>query len=123
MDVQPGQVRRVVDDHDVVFQHRWSGDVSGHQSVLWSVVVGSDDGGVRQFGYKLLDDSFAYQFVFDPAGDPMQTTYAPNADLDPGGRLDVRFPVESLPSLRPGLHSTWTITVDGEDACVVDVDG
>ena len=98
----------------VAFDIRWDDDLSGRDSVLWSMVITSPDGQETvQLGYEMVDGAFSAQFVTDRSSARQQNV---DEDADVGEReITVRFPASSV-----GVAAEWptwraVITVDGVD--------
>jgi hypothetical protein len=104
---------RTVTDVVVAFDVRWDGDLAGAGSVLWSMVVTSQDGQESvQLGYRITGDSVE-QFVHDLNG-------ARRDDIDPDADLRDHEITVRFPTSRVGVAAHWptwraVITVDGED--------
>lgn len=98
----------------VAFDVRWDDDLSGNDSVLWSMIITSPDGRETvQLGYKVVDGTFAAQFVND-----WNTASQQNVDQDADFReteITVRFPASSV-----GVAAEWptwraVLNVNGRD--------
>ena len=112
--VQISHCGRTIAGRFVAFDIRWEGDLQG-STVLWSVVISSEDGGERlQLGHERgADGSFRSQFVFSGNSADKQELDE-DADLR-DGELTVRYPASVV-----GVAVEWpvwraVITVDGED--------
>jgi hypothetical protein len=98
----------------VAFDVGWEGDLSRHESVLWSMLITSPDGRETvQLGYQVFHGAFSAQFVRDQVSG-RQEDLEQDADLR-DDEITVRFPAE-----RVGVAAGWpswraVITVDGDD--------
>ena len=112
--VQISHCGRTIAGEVVAFDIRWEGELTG-STILWSVVISSDDSNERlQLGHERAGDgSFRSQFVFSGNSAEKQELDE-DADLR-DGELTVRFPASVV-----GVAVEWPVwravlTVDGED--------
>jgi len=98
----------------VTFDIGWDDDLTGNESVLWSMIITSSDGEeIVQLGYKVVDDAFSAQFVNDWTTGREQTV---DQDADARDReVTVRFPASIV-----GVAAAWptwkaVINVNGID--------
>jgi len=112
--VQISRCGRTIAGDFVAFDIGWEGELNG-STVLWSVVISSDDSNERlQLGHERgVDGSFRSQFVFS-GNSADQEQLKEDADLR-DGEITVRFPAPVV-----GVAVEWpvwraVITVDGED--------
>ncbi len=98
----------------VAFDIRWDGDLSGSDSVVWSVFVTSADGQEAvELGYRVENGAFAGQYVHDHNS-------ARRHDVDEDADLLEREITVRFPTDRVGVAVEWptwraVITVDGTE--------
>lgn len=105
---------RTVTDDVVAYDIGWDDDLNGGESVLWSMLVTSEDGDETvQLGYKVVDGVFSAQFVFDHVS-ARQVNVGEDVTLGEG-EITVRFPTDVVGAA--GQWPVWKaiITVDGSD--------
>ena len=104
---------RTVTKGVVAFDIGWQGELSGYDSVLWSMLITSPDGKETvQLGYQAFHGAFSGQFVRDRVTG-RQEDLDGDADLR-DAEITVRFPAE-----RVGVAVEWpswraVISVDGD---------
>jgi len=85
----------------VTFDIGWDEDLTGNESVLWSMVITSPDGEETvQLGYQVIDDAFVAQFVNDWTTGREQKVDM-NADIR-DREITVRFPADIV-----GVAAEW----------------